>query len=224
MTQCNLYMIWFHDKCAGIKKSDNVGWWCCDRCRQMTANVSILMRCSVRSWSPWAIVFRFQTRRLSLTLRAAGSHRFGTPDRTCLQGIRTGLQDLTGKKNQIEHAYKVSGWGCRISRVRNPRTRYQDGAAGCHGIGTTDPTCLRGIRSGLQDHGLGTPDRTCIRDFRTGLQDLKVRDTKSNIAAKYHGGAAESHELGTPDRTYIRGIRTKQQYLAGWELQIVHAY
>ena len=38
---------------------------------------------------------------------AAGSQRFGTPDRTCLQGIRMGLQDLTGWEHQIEHAYRV---------------------------------------------------------------------------------------------------------------------
>ena len=41
MTQCNLCMLWCHGKCIGIKKSDNVGWWCCDRCKQMAANVSI---------------------------------------------------------------------------------------------------------------------------------------------------------------------------------------
>ena len=44
MTQCNLCMKWFHDKCVGIKKSDNVGWWCCGGCRQMTANVSTLIK------------------------------------------------------------------------------------------------------------------------------------------------------------------------------------
>ena len=88
---------------------------------------------------------------------AAGSHGLGTPDRTCLQGIRTGLQDLTGKEHQIvclrgirvgmhdltgkeqqfQHAYEVTGRGCRISRVRNIRsnmpTRYQVGASGSHG-------------------------------------------------------------------------------------------
>ena len=30
-------------------------------------------------------------------------------------------------------------------------TMYHNGAAGSHGLGTTDPTCLRGIRTGLQD-------------------------------------------------------------------------
>ena len=76
--------------------------------------------------------------------RTAGSHGFGTPNRTWLQGIRTGLQDLTDKKNQIEHAYKVSGSDCRIARVRYTRsympTRY--GTAGSHVFGTTDPTCM----------------------------------------------------------------------------------
>ena len=65
---------------------------------------------------------------------AAGSHGFGTPGRTCLEGIRSGLQDL---------------------RVRNTRSYiprgYQDGAAGSHGFATPDRTCVEGIRSGLQD-------------------------------------------------------------------------
>ena len=65
---------------------------------------------------------------------AGGSHVFGTPDCTCLQGIRTGLQDLTVKK----------------IRSIMP-TRYQDGTAGPHRFGTTDPSCLCGIRMGLQD-------------------------------------------------------------------------
>ena len=50
---------------------------------------------------------------------AAGSHGLGTPDRTCLQGIRTGLQDLTSKEHQIVRAYAVLGWECMISRGRN---------------------------------------------------------------------------------------------------------
>ena len=37
----------------------------------------------------------------------AGSHGFGPTDSTCLQGIRSGLQDLTGKAHQIEFTYKV---------------------------------------------------------------------------------------------------------------------
>ena len=50
---------------------------------------------------------------------AAGSHGLETPDRTCLQGIRTGLQDLTGKEHQIVRAYAVLGWEYMISRGRN---------------------------------------------------------------------------------------------------------
>ena len=61
---------------------------------------------------------------------AAGSHGLGTPDQTCLQGIRTGLQDLTGKEHQIVRAYAVLGWECTISTL---------------------PTCIRGNRTGLQD-------------------------------------------------------------------------
>ena len=80
--------------------------------------------------------------------RAAGSHGFGTPDRrgtpggdfmisrvqntdrTCLLpvGVRTALHDLTDSEHKIVHAYNVSGR-----------------------LGTTDRTCLIGIRRGLQD-------------------------------------------------------------------------
>ena len=67
----------------------------------------------------------------------AGSHGFGKPDSLCLERIRTGLQDLTGKEHQIVHAYEVSGWGSMISRVRNNSSnmhkRYLDGAAVSHG-------------------------------------------------------------------------------------------
>ena len=99
------------------------------------------------------------------------------------------LHDLAGKEHPIEHAYEVSARGCMISRVRNIRsnmlTRYQVGAAGSHGLETTDR------RTGLQDltvsepliqhaykdeaagsHGFGTPYRTCLQGIRTGLQDL----------------------------------------------------
>ena len=87
----------------------------------------------------------------------------GTKDRTCLQGIRTGLQDLTGKEHQIVNAYEISPPGCRVSRVQDTRSnthkRYQDGAAGSHWFGPTDSTCLQGIRSGLQ-HLTGKAHRT----------------------------------------------------------------
>ena len=50
------------------------------------------------------------------------------------------MHDLTGKEQQFQHAYEVTGRGCRISRVRNIRsnmpTRYQAGVAGSHGLGT----------------------------------------------------------------------------------------
>ena len=86
---------------------------------------------------------------------AARYHGYGTPDRTCLEGIRKGQQDLTGKEHQIVNAYEISGPGYRVSRVRTNRsntpTRYQDGAAGSHGFRPTDSTCLQGIMSGLQD-------------------------------------------------------------------------
>ena len=63
-----------------------------------------------------------------------------------------GLQALAGKEQQFQHAYEVhvSGRGCRISLVGNIRsnmpTMYQVGAAGSHRLGTTDRTCLLGIR------------------------------------------------------------------------------
>ena len=44
MTQCNLCMNWFHDKCVEIRKSDSVEWWCCGGCRLITANVSMLLQ------------------------------------------------------------------------------------------------------------------------------------------------------------------------------------
>ena len=60
-----------------------------------------------------------------------------------------------GKKQQFQHADEVSGRGCRISQMGNIRsnmpTMCQVGAAGFHGLGTTDRTCLLGIRRGLQD-------------------------------------------------------------------------
>ena len=81
---------------------------------------------------------------------SAESHGLGTPDRTCLQGIRTGLQDLTGKEHQIVHAYEVSSRDCRTSRVRHIKSnlpiRYQVGVAGSDGLGNTNRTCLLGIR------------------------------------------------------------------------------
>ena len=162
---------------------------------------------------------------------AAGSHGFGTTDPTCLQGIRTGLQYLTGKEHQtymptsnhggaawsnwkettVPHAYEVSGRGCMISRVRNIRsnmlTRYQVVAAWSHGLGTTDRT-RSNMPTRYQDgaagsHGFGTTDATCLQGIRTRLQDLTGLDQT--------------------DPACLRGIRTGLQDVTGSDHQIVHA-
>ena len=66
-----------------------------------------------------------------------GSHWFETPDRTCLLGVRTALHDPIGSEHKIVHVYKVSGRGCKISRIRNTKSfmprGYEEGAAGSHG-------------------------------------------------------------------------------------------
>ena len=111
---------------------------------------------------------------------AAGSHRQGTSDCTCLRGTRVGMDDLTGKKHQIEHAYMVSGRGCRISRVGNYRscmpTMYQEWTSGSHGFET------RGIRTGLQD--LTGSEHKIVDRIRTGLQDLT--DKEHQIVQQIH--------------------------------------
>ena len=197
--------------------------------------------------------------------RAARSNGFGTPDRTCLRSNRTGLQDLAGSDPQIQHAFKVSGRRCRISRVRNIKsnmlTRYQVGlqdltgsehqivhayevsgrAAGSHRFGTTVPTCIRGIRTGLQDL---TGKEHLIKHVRSGLQDLigwelqivhayevlgrgcrisRVGNTRSYMPTRYQDGAAGSHEFGTTNPTYLEGIRTRLQDLTSSEHHIVYA-
>ena len=67
----------------------------------------------------------------------SGFHGFETLDRTCLLNVRAALHDVTGSEHKIVDAYKVSGRGCKISRVRNTRLsmqrRYQEGTAGSHG-------------------------------------------------------------------------------------------
>ena len=105
------------------------------------------------------MISRARTTRSDMPTRhpegAARSHGFGTPDRTCLEGTRKGLHDLTGWELQIVHAYEISRPGCRVLRVQDPRSnipkRYQDGTAISHGFGPIDSTCIQGIRSGLQD-------------------------------------------------------------------------
>ena len=49
-------------------------------------------------------------------------------------------------------------------------TRYKDEAAGSLGFGTTDPTCLQGIR--------------------TGLQYLTGKEHQTYMPTSNHGGAA----------------------------------
>ena len=114
---------------------------------------------------------------------------------TCIRGITTGLQDLTGKKHQIEHAYEVSGWGCRLSRVKNNssnmQTRYPDGAAGSHGWGTSDRTCLQCVRSGLQDF-TGWELQIVHAYYASGGDSRisRVRNTRSNVPIRCQDGVA----------------------------------
>ena len=187
--------------------------------------------------------------------RAAGSHGCGTTDPTCLRGIRTWLQDLTGSKHQIvdrtsqqairvglhdpmgkeqqfQHAYEVSRRGCRISQVRNIRsnitTRYQVGAAGSHGLETTDrtrshmPTSQQFGAAG--SHGFEIPDRTCLRGIRRGFRISRIQNTRSNVPMRCQKGVAGSHGLGKQDRTCVKGIRMGLQDLTGLEQQIQHVY
>ena len=121
----------------------------------------------------------------------------GTSDCKCLRDIRTGLQGLTGSGHQIEHAYEVTGQGCRISRVRTHRfnipSRYQVGAAGSHGFGTPNRTWLRGIRSGCRISRVRNTNRTCLRGIRTGCRISQVWNNSSNMHTRYQDGVAGSH-------------------------------
>ena len=132
----------------------------------------------------------------------------GTQDRTCLQGIRMGLQDLTGSANKIAHAYEVLRPGCRISRVWNNRsnmtTRYQDEAVRSHGFERPDSTCLERIRTGLQD--LRGKERQIVHAYEVsewGCMISRVRNNSSNMHTRYQDGL---------------------QDLTGSANQIVHAY
>ena len=127
---------------------------------------------------------------------AAGYHRLGTGDRTCLRGIRTGLQDLTGSEHQIVYAYEVSGRGCRISRVRNNKSniprRYQVEVAG--------------------SHEFGTPYRTCLEVSGRGCRISRVRNTRSYTPTRYQDGAAGSHGLGPQiEHAYELRVRTSER-------------
>ena len=128
----------------------------------------------------------------------AGSHGLETTDRSCLQGIRRWLQDLTGSKHQIERAYEVSGRRCMISRARNTisymPTRYPDGAARSHWFGTPDSTCLERIRTGLQD--LTGKEHQIVHAYEVsgwGCMISRVRNNSSNMHTRYQDGAAGSH-------------------------------
>ena len=161
--------------------------------------------------------------------RAARSHGFGTPNRTCLEGIRKGLQDLTGKEHQITTAYEISGPGGRVSRVRDTRsntpTRYQDGAAGSYGFGPTDSRCLQGIRSRLQDltgkaHQIEPAYTVSVWGCRISL----VGNYRSYMPTRHQEDTSGSHGFETPDRTCLYGVRTALHDLTGSEHKIIHAY
>ena len=111
----------------------------------------------------------------------------------------TGLQGFTGSGHQVEHAYEVSGRGCRTSRVwnngSNMHRRYQDWAAG-H------------VRSGLQDlkgweleivHTYEVLGRGCrvsrVRQTRSGwgFRISRIRNNSSNMHTRNYNGAALSH-------------------------------
>ena len=83
---------------------------------------------------------------------SAESYGLGTPDRTYLRGIRTGLQDLTGMEHQIVHAYEISsikvGLQDLTGKAHQIEPAYKVAGRGCRisRLGTTDRTCLLGIR------------------------------------------------------------------------------
>ena len=144
---------------------------------------------------------------------ASGSRGFETPDRTCLLCVRTALHDLTGSEHKIVHAYKVSGQGCKISRVRNTRSYmprgYQEEAAGSHGQGTSDRKSLRDIRTGLQGlTGSGHQIEHAYEVTGRGCRISRVRTHRFNMLSRYQVGAAGSHGFGTQNRICLRGIRS----------------
>ena len=82
-------------------------------------------------------------------------------------------------------------------------TSYQDGAAGSHGFGTTNPTYLEDIRTRLQDLTFGTPYRTCLEIIRTGLQDLTGSEHQIVHAYDVSGRSCRFSRVRTSDRTCI---------------------
>ena len=152
--------------------------------------------------------------------RAAESHWFGPTDSTCLQGSRSGPQDLTGKAHQIEPAYTVSRRGCRISRVGNYRsympTRYQEVISGSHEFETRDRTRLWGVSTVL--HYLLGSEHKIVHAYKVsgwGCRISRVRQTRSYMPTRYQDEAAGSYGFGTTVPTCIRGIRTGLQDMSG---------
>ena len=128
----------------------------------------------------------------------AGSHGFETPDRIRLRGIRTGLQDLTGWDQQIQHAYNVSGRGCMILRAGNYRsyipTRLQEGTSGSHEFETPERTCLLCVRTALYD--LTGSEHNIVHAYKVSIRRCKisrVQNTRSYMPTGYQEGAAGSH-------------------------------
>ena len=164
---------------------------------------------------------------------AAGSHGEETSDRTCLRSIRVGLEALTGKEQQFQHAYEVSGQGCRISRVgnigSNMPTIYQVGAAGSHGLGTTDRTdsiYLHGIRSGLLDlTGKAHQIESAYTVSGRGCRISRVGYYRSYMPTRHQEGTRISRVRNT-DRTCLLPVvvRTALHDLTDSEHKIVHAY
>ena len=141
---------------------------------------------------------------------------------------QVGLHDLTGSEHQIVHAYKVSGQGCRISRGRKIRsnmlTRYQDGAAGSHGFGSTDPNMLKDIRTGLRDltvkkNQIGHANKVSGRGCRISL----VGNYRTYMPTRYQDGTG-SNGFQRSDRTSLLDARTVLHDLTGSEHKVLHAY
>ena len=160
---------------------------------------------------------------------AARSHGFGTPNRTCLEGIRKGLHDLTGKEHQITTAYEITGPGGRVSRVRDTRSnmpmRYQNGAAGSYGFEPIDSRCLQGIRSGLQDFtGKAHQIEPAYTVSGQGCRILLVGNYRSYMPTRHQEHTSGSHGFETPDRTCLLGVRRALHDLTGSEEKIIHTY
>ena len=122
--------------------------------------------------------------------RAAGSHGFGTPGRTRLRSNRRGLQDLTRSDQQFQHAFKVSGRRCRISRVRNTKsnmlTRYQvglqDRTGSEHQIVHAYEVSGRGCRA--QGFGITVQHTYEVHVSGRDCRIPRVRNIRSNLSGR----------------------------------------